>query len=291
MNTNWSDHIQGINTLFLSRQLRFDDHFKDQYLPFFSLDSEKKLRILEIGCGPGALATALHRWYHNAEIVAIDRDSAFIAYARERVPGVTFLEGDATSLPFDDASFDVTISNTVSEHIEPNAFYGEQMRVLKKGGVCLVLSGRKGIHHRAACLEESEYEKAFWSKIRDKDHSMETYQVCKYPQNEQQHPALLSSMGFSNVSTGYAILDLTPDDPKYPDEMSLGMIEAERANDIDAILTVRRSLSEYVSKAEEVEMLRITQEKFDRRIRQYFTGEKQWDTTVSVTMLLRGEKL
>ena len=34
----------------------------------FNLDHNKNLKILEIGCGPGALAEALHRWYPKAEI-------------------------------------------------------------------------------------------------------------------------------------------------------------------------------------------------------------------------------
>lgn len=119
MNTIWSQHIQGINTLYWSRKLRFDDLFRDQYTKLFSLNPSKPLHILEIGCGPGALAGALLRWYPRATITAIDRDSAFVEFAGEKEKGITFLEGDATALPFADNSFDVTISNTVAEHIDP----------------------------------------------------------------------------------------------------------------------------------------------------------------------------
>ena len=119
MNTIWSDYVQGIKTLYLSRKLRFDDIFFDQYKTLFDIDTERNLNILEIGCGPGALATSLHRWYPNAEITAIDRDSNFITYAKSSAPGINFLEGDAEKLPFCDCTFDITISNTVSEHIEP----------------------------------------------------------------------------------------------------------------------------------------------------------------------------
>ena len=149
MNENWSRYVQGINTLYLSRKLRFDDMFSDQFIRAFQIDREKKIRILEIGCGPGALAGALARWYPNADIVGVDLDSAFIRFARENEKDVAFLEGDATKLPFEDETFDVTISNTVSEHIEPNGFFGEQLRVLKKGGVCLVLSARKGYRQKS----------------------------------------------------------------------------------------------------------------------------------------------
>ena len=55
MNTIWSDHVQGIMTLYLSRKLRFDDMFFDQYKSLFNLDQSATLNILEIGCGPGHL--------------------------------------------------------------------------------------------------------------------------------------------------------------------------------------------------------------------------------------------
>ena len=58
MNTIWSEHVQGTMTLYLSRMLRFDDMFFEQYKDVFDLDRNAKLRILEIGCGPGALASS-----------------------------------------------------------------------------------------------------------------------------------------------------------------------------------------------------------------------------------------
>ena len=161
MNVIWSKYVQGIQTLYASRNLRFDDRFSAQYKNFFRLDETKPLKILEIGCGPGALASALRRWYPNAEITAIDRDSEFIRFAKEHEKGVSFLEGDALALPFADETFDVTISNTVSEHIEPSRFYGEQLRVLKPNGVCFVLSSRKGINVSPSCYEPNAFEKSF----------------------------------------------------------------------------------------------------------------------------------
>ena len=81
MNNLWSEHVQGIMTLYLSRKLRFHDYFAEQYHNIFKLDKNDKMKILEIGCGPGALAEALHRWYPNASITAIDRDTNFIEFA------------------------------------------------------------------------------------------------------------------------------------------------------------------------------------------------------------------
>lgn len=279
-NTIWSDNIQGIKTLYLSRKLRFDDFFQRQYKEIFSLDESKKLRILEIGCGPGALAGALHRWYPNSEIVAIDRDSNFIEYAKENISGVKFIEGDATALPFEADTFDVTISNTVCEHIEPGIFYAEQKRVLKNNGVCLVLSARKGIKQLAECLKMTETEKEFWDSITDKENVLVKYAVGKYSMTEQELPIVMGNNGFINVSTAYAVIDLTPDNPKYSSQLAEDMINAERDSEIETVQSRKSTGTDRV--------IEVINEKYDSRIELYRRGEKQWDTNTAITMIIRG---
>lgn len=59
MNIIWSKYVQGVKTLYFSRRLRFHDMFAEQYQTLFDLSKETQLKILEIGCGPGALAGSL----------------------------------------------------------------------------------------------------------------------------------------------------------------------------------------------------------------------------------------
>ena len=290
MNTVWSSYVQGIDTLYLSRKLRFDDMLAERFKPLFGMDESKPLKILEIGCGPGALAAALHRWYLNAEITAIDRDSEFIRFASEREKGVHFMEGDATALPFADESFDVTISNTVSEHIEPSKFFGEQLRVLKPGGVCLVLSSRRGINIAAECTVADAREEEFWKRVNQYDDSMEKYSVCQYPLSEAELPAAAERYGFKNVSVAYATVDLTPDDPKSPPQMARVMINAHRRTKFDALESTLRTMHEHVTAAEIDELRQQVNEKYDERIAQYERGDKQWDTNVNIIMVVRGVK-
>lgn len=64
MNNIWSKHVQGTKTLYYSRKLRFNVMFAERYKALFDVNEDRSLRILETGCGPGALALAgaLHRF-------------------------------------------------------------------------------------------------------------------------------------------------------------------------------------------------------------------------------------
>ena len=290
MNHFWSDRIQSIGTLDSSRKLRFSDRFQNAYTELFRL--EEGARILEIGCGTGALCRALKRWYPPAEVVGLDRDDAFIDYARERNTGETYRKGDATALPFADGSFDVTISNTVSEHVEPSGFFGEQRRVLRDGGVCLLLSARRGIQHPAACVrEESAFETEIWERVdADFRRAAKENGVGAYALNEMELPAAMEKYGFRDVETHYLAINLTPDDPFYAPEEACDMINANRQNDLDNIERMESVAPGAVSRADREMLARLVNERYDRRLALYAAGKKQWDVTLGLTMLLRGVK-
>lgn len=290
MNTIWSTYIQGLGTLYNSRRLRFSDLFKKQYMNVFNIDNKDNL--LEIGCGPGALAESLSRWYPNMKIYGIDRDSKFIEFAKKNNPDIDFSEGDAANLNFESNSFDVTISNTVAEHIEPSKFYGEQYRVLKEKGVCIVLSARRGINIPAQCIkEQTEFEKEIWNRVNNYYREInDKYSVCAYPQDEMELPLCMEQYGFKDVTTNYIAVNLTPDNPVYSKEMAYAIINANRNGDIESIEGLAHIPTGIVSNEEIEELKRITNTKYDKRIDLYNQGIKQWDTNVSVTMIIRGVK-
>ncbi len=289
MNTFWSDCVQGVGTLYTSRSLRFADCFKEKYISAFRISGGK---ILEIGCGPGALTKALSRWYPGSDIIGTDRDAAFIEFAKKET-GLNYIECDAAALPFENETIDVTISNTVSEHIEPSAFYGEQYRVLKKGGVCLVLSVRHSISIDAPCISaESDLEKRVWGRMSaEYGETVKQAGVGAYAADEREMPLIMERYGFKNISTDYITLSLTPDDNRYPREMAVAMINSNRRNALDNIERFSRTARDTEKElAALTELIRLTNQKYDKRIELYERGEKQWDTEVSTVMVLRGEK-
>lgn len=290
MNTIWSTYVQSIGTLYDSRVLRFSDIFKSKYIDIFNF--KDNAQILEVGCGPGALAESLSRWYPCAKIYGIDRDSNFIEYAKKIAPQIIFSEGDATYLPYKNDSFDATISNTVAEHIEPSKFYGEQYRVLKENGVCLVLSARRGVTILAECIKkESEFEKEIWSRVGTFFNEInEKYAVCAYPQSEMEMPICMEKYGFRDVTTDYITINLTPDNPIYSKDTAHAMINANRKCAVDNIESLRQIGDGIVNDSEIEELKHLVNMKYDKRIDLYDKGIKQWDTNLSVTMIMRGVK-
>ena len=58
-------------------------------------------RVLDVACGTGVLTR-----YLKGEVTGLDGSEEMLKFARERVPGATFVKGDAFSIPFPDSSFD-----------------------------------------------------------------------------------------------------------------------------------------------------------------------------------------
>jgi demethylmenaquinone methyltransferase/2-methoxy-6-polyprenyl-1,4-benzoquinol methylase len=97
-------------------------------------------RILDLAAGTGASSVSLAR--SGAEVVAADFSPGMIAEGRRRHRGIrnlTFIEADATALPFEDGEFDaVTMSFGLRNVNEPAKALGELLRVTKPGGRLVV---------------------------------------------------------------------------------------------------------------------------------------------------------
>jgi ubiquinone/menaquinone biosynthesis C-methylase UbiE len=85
-------------------------------------------RALDVGTGTGTGARVLAERFPTADVVGVDVAPAMLAEARKLAPELSFVEGDAASLPFDAESFDVVANANMIP------FLGEVARVLKPGG-------------------------------------------------------------------------------------------------------------------------------------------------------------
>ncbi len=97
-------------------------------------------RVLDVGCGTGAVArAAAPRVGATGHVTGVDNNAERLAVAQSLppVPGVAidWRQGDATALPYADASFDVVLCQQVL-HLIPNraAALADMRRVLVPGG-------------------------------------------------------------------------------------------------------------------------------------------------------------
>jgi SAM-dependent methyltransferase len=92
-------------------------------------------RILDAGCGSGRNMVDLAR--HGA-VTGVELSETSVRLARERNAGEV-VEGSVMDTPFDDDTFDLTVSLDVIEHLEDDVgALRELRRVTKPGGALLV---------------------------------------------------------------------------------------------------------------------------------------------------------
>ncbi|MDY6811628.1 MAG: class I SAM-dependent methyltransferase, partial [Actinomycetota bacterium] len=91
-------------------------------------------RVLDVGCGPGALAAHLRSI--GVEVAAIDPSPPFVEAIRRRLPDVDVRRGTAEELPYGDAAFDAALAQLVVHFMaDPVAGIRQMARVTRPGGV------------------------------------------------------------------------------------------------------------------------------------------------------------
>lgn len=92
-------------------------------------------RVLDVGCGPGALTAALAGLVGPERVTAVDPSEPFFRACAERHPQADVRLAGAEALPFADDSFDVTLAQLVVNFMsDPPAGVGEMRRVTRPGG-------------------------------------------------------------------------------------------------------------------------------------------------------------
>jgi SAM-dependent methyltransferase len=123
---------------------------------------ERGMRALDVGCGPGALTSALADRLGASSVAAADPSEPFVEACRERQPGVEVVLAGAEALPFADGAFDVVLSQLVVNFMhDAEAGVREMARVTRPGGLV------------ASCVWDYAGEmtllRAFWDAAREVD--------------------------------------------------------------------------------------------------------------------------
>jgi SAM-dependent methyltransferase len=120
------------------------------------------LRVLDVGCGPGALTAELVRRLGPGAVRAVEPSASFAAAARDRLPDVDIQQAVAEQLPFPDQTFDAALAQLVVHFMkDPVQGLREMGRVTRPGGTV------------AACVWDHGDGRgplgAFWQAARELD--------------------------------------------------------------------------------------------------------------------------
>lgn len=93
-------------------------------------------RVLDVGCGPGALTAELVRRLGAGAVAAVDPSESFVAAVAQRQRDVDVRRAAAEHLPFDDRSFDAALAQLVVHFMDdPVAGLREMVRVTRASGI------------------------------------------------------------------------------------------------------------------------------------------------------------
>jgi SAM-dependent methyltransferase len=151
-------------------------------------------RVLDVGCGPGALTAELVRRLGPAAVSAVDPSEPFVAAARERHPGVTVRRAAAEHLPFEDQTFDAAVAQLVVHFMaDPVVGLREMARVTRTDGLVV------------ACVWDLAGDRGplnlFWEAARELDPEVED--ESRLPgAREGQLAELLRTAGLREIEEG-----------------------------------------------------------------------------------------
>jgi SAM-dependent methyltransferase len=134
-----TDYVHGYGTPEQERLVEQAEHWRHRLI-CDGTQLEPGSRLLEVGCGVGAVLAVLGQEFPGVRLVGVDIEPTQLDFARGHLEraGVeaTFLKGDALVLPFEDESFEHVWMMWLLEHIaDAPAALREARRVLVSGGV------------------------------------------------------------------------------------------------------------------------------------------------------------
>jgi arsenite methyltransferase len=135
-----------VGQLATAMELRANDPIQRAFVDAYLANVElRDARILEIGCGTGAIARLLASRRGASLVLGVDPSPVLLERARDlaaKVRNVSFELGDGRELPVEDGSFDLVVLHTVLSHVpEPEAVLSEAYRSLRSDGSMAVFDG------------------------------------------------------------------------------------------------------------------------------------------------------
>lgn len=293
MNNYWSTYVQTSEELYKSRELRFHEGNKDLWLK--ALQIENGMNILEVGCGGGIFCHRIKTYLPNTSVVGLDRDMGHIEYAKQKSKELgiecTFVNGDATSLPFDSSTFDLCFSHTVFDFCDPYIFLREQYRVLKPGGKVVISTVSGSNYSEIWKPDENCDEKVLFDKLWNEADKNELSNIKRNGVEIKEYPKYLQNAGFIKVNVDtISTIPYAPDNHNVSDDMAIKQINENRLSELSSIQKAYLMAPNVLSNNEYEILTNLINKRYDKRLEQYKSGEKLWDFAISMIFVVVGVK-
>lgn len=173
---------------------------------FPAQENSARVRVLDLGCGPGNTAIQMARVRGDALIVGLDLAPKMLHIAQNETRRanlahhIAYILADATLLPFAENTFDVTTGHSFLYLVSDRAgVLGEAYRVLKRGGRWVSMEPRDG--------ETSNWLRNHWTNVRFLVSVLlwRPYSKMHGRLDEKKFPETLARAGFKNNGTELAI--------------------------------------------------------------------------------------
>ncbi len=151
-------------------------------------------RVLDVGCGPGALTAELAARAGVARVAAADPSASFVSACADRLPGIDVRKSSGEQLPWPDGTFDAALAQLVLPFMQDApAAVREMARVVRHGGTVAACTWDYG--------GKMEMLETFWDAARaQRPDAVTEAQATRYADRESL-AGLWQTSGLLDVST------------------------------------------------------------------------------------------
>lgn len=221
----WDDRAKGYNE---TNQAELQCFKRDVWKKIIleQVSNQQKIKILDVGCGPGFFALIMAEAGHI--VTAVDATQNMLEEAKQNAQRlgvkIEFLQSDAHQLLCADASFDLVITRNLTWNLyEPREAYEEWFRVLKPGGKLINFDANWYLHlfdpvlHQQFAMDRANTKaKSVQDHYINTDTKTMTAIALQLPLSQILRPQwdvqTLKDIGFTSIETDLSIGKVVWDD-------------------------------------------------------------------------------
>jgi ubiquinone/menaquinone biosynthesis C-methylase UbiE len=186
---------------------RFMGRYSAKLAPLFAdfVGATPGMRVLDVGCGPGALTSELAARLGADHVAAIEPSATLVEACRARIPAADIRQGPAEQLPWSEHVFDGAYAQLVFSFVtDADQVAREMRRVVREGGTLGAC-----MWHEGASLQLSD---VFWQAVATIEPALRHAESKMRFRKQGDFAALLKRHGLRDVEETFLEVHATYSD-------------------------------------------------------------------------------